>query len=505
MTAVQEAADSFLFQTVNERPEPIRAEMSGNIPSWLTGTLTRIGPGKFECGDISLNHLFDGQGLLHRFHIQDSKVTYSNRFVRSQSYADSLKHGSAIHEEFGTFVPPDPCQNIFQRLFSRFWAEEVPFDNTLVNVFMMKDKMYSTTETNYIFEIDPKTLETLKRVDITEEFPDGVKINSAPAHPHQTPDGTVMNIGIVYDRNSTYRIIQIPPSSGNVGETPLEGGNVLCTISPTSATAYFHSFCITDNYVVITEAPLLINVWQVLSHRLFATSFEQWLYWDPNQLTRFHVVDRKDGDRLGVFTADPFFVFHHINAYEKDGKIYLDACCYRDNTIVKQLYLQNLRSAVKPGDRKIDAADVRRYELPLEELGRNDGEKPLAKGEDGKDYNVLYEGMELPRINYGEYNGKPYKFVYGVGSSGDELSGKLVKLNVDTKEFVVWEESGGFPSEPVFVKAPHGKAEDDGVVLSCVISCQTTSLLVLDAKEFKELGRGVVQGTTPMTFHGMFQ
>lgn len=97
------------------------------------------------------------------------------------------------------------------------------------------------------------------------------------------------------------------------------------------------------------------------------------------------------------------------------------------------------------------------------------------------------------------------RFVYGVGSSGDELSGKLVKLNVDTKEFVVWEESGGFPSEPVFVKAPHGKAEDDGVVLSCVISGQTTSLLVLDAKEFKELGRGVVQGATPMTFHGMFQ
>ena len=239
--------------------------------------------------------------------------------------------------------------------------------------------------------------------------PDGVKINSAPAHPHQTSDGTVMNIGVAYGRYSTYRIIQIPPSSGKPGETPLEGGNVLCTIAPTSATAYFHSFCITDNYVVITEAPLLLNVWQALSHRLFATSFEEWLHWDPNQLTRFHVVDRKDGNRLGVFTADPFFVFHHINAYEKDGKVYLDACCYRDNTIVKQLYLQHLRSAVNPGDRKIDAADVRRYELPLEELGRGDKENPLARGEDGLDYKVLYGGMELPRINYEEYNGKPYR------------------------------------------------------------------------------------------------
>ena len=84
---------------------------------------------------------------------------------------------------------------------------------------------------------------------------------------------------------------------------------------------------------------------------------------------------------------------------------------------------------------------------------------------------------------------------------------RLVKLNVETKEFVTWEESGGFTSEPVFVKAPDGNAEDDGVVLSCVINPtdQTTSLLVLDAKEFKELGRAVVQGVVPATLHGLFQ
>ena len=93
--------------------------------------------------------------------------------------------------------------------------------------------------------------------------------------------------------------------------------------------------------------------------------------------------------------------------------------------------------------------------------------------------------------------------------AGDEraLFLKLVKLNVETKEFVTWEESGGFTSEPVFVKAPDGKVEDDGVVLSCVInpSDQTTSLLVLGAKEFKELGRAVVQGAVPATLHGLFQ
>ena len=101
-----------------------------------------------------------------------------------------------------------------------------------------------------------------------------------------------------------------------------------------------------------------------------------------------------------------------------------------------------------------------------------------------------------------------FRFVYGMGySKQTELAIRLVKLNVETKEVVTWEESGGFTSEPVFVKAPDGKTEDDGIVLSCVINVidQTTSLLVLDAKEFKELGRAVVQGITPATFHGMFQ
>ena len=78
---------------------------------------------------------------------------------------------------------------------------------------------------------------------------------------------------------------------------------------------------------------------------------------------------------------------------------------------------------------------------------------------------------------------------------------------METKEFATWEESGGFVSEPVFVKASDGKEEDDCVVLSCVINVndQTTSLLVLNAKEFKELGRAVVKGITPPNFHGFFQ
>ena len=153
----------------------------------------------------------------------------------------------------------------------------------------------------------------------------------------------------------------------------------------------------------------MINIWRALTHRFFSSGFENWLYWDANQLVRFHIIDRKDGNRVGVFTAEPFFVFHHINAFERDEKIYLDACCYHDNSIIKQLYLKNLRSHAEPGQKKLDVPDVRRYEIPLGELYDADTEKPLHKGSDGLDYSSLYSGIELPRINYEEFNGKPYR------------------------------------------------------------------------------------------------
>ena len=78
---------------------------------------------------------------------------------------------------------------------------------------------------------------------------------------------------------------------------------------------------------------------------------------------------------------------------------------------MKQLYLHNLRSPARPGQQNFDEPDVRRYELPLADLGDLDAGKPLHMGGDGLDYTSLYVGMDLPRINYEDYNGKPYRCV----------------------------------------------------------------------------------------------
>lgn len=44
---------------------PLDGVTTGNIPTWIRGSLYRNGPGKQRYGRQSVNHLFDASGLLH--------------------------------------------------------------------------------------------------------------------------------------------------------------------------------------------------------------------------------------------------------------------------------------------------------------------------------------------------------------------------------------------------------------------------------------------------------
>jgi Retinal pigment epithelial membrane protein len=96
--------------------DPIEGVVSGAIPEWLSGSLLRNGPGSIKVGNTTFNHLFDSSALLHRFNINDGKVTYQCRFLKSEAYKKNLAANRIVLTEFGTSVTiPDPCQSIFQR------------------------------------------------------------------------------------------------------------------------------------------------------------------------------------------------------------------------------------------------------------------------------------------------------------------------------------------------------------------------------------------------------
>ncbi|PKK19849.1 beta-carotene oxygenase 2, transcript variant X1 [Columba livia] len=516
-----------LIQTVEETPQPIPAKIKGHIPKWINGNLLRNGPGKFEFGEEKFNHWFDGMALLHQFQLEDGTVTYRSKFLQSSSYLTNSQHNRIVVSEFGTLAMPDPCKSVFGRFMSRFEMPQ-PSDNASVNYVVYKGDYYVSNENIFMYKVDPETLETKEKVDWSKF----VAVNGATAHPHYEPDGTTYNMGNSYGKHgSSYNIIQVPPQKSSCSET-LEGAKVLCSIAPTDKLkpSYYHSFGMSENYIIFIEQPIKLNLLQIITSKLRGKAIVDGISWEPQYNTCFHVVNKHTGEVLpGQWYSKPFATFHQINAFEDHGCVVLDLCCQDDGTTLATYKLQNLRRSGEGLDQIYDSisrAFPRRFVLPLNvnadtPVGKN--LNPLSytlaravKDADGKVWctheNLHPEGfekvggLEFPQINYSRYNGRRYRYFYGCGFR-HLVGDSLIKVDVETKNFKIWQEDGSYPSEPVFVPVPNATAEDSGVILSVVVSLtenQSAFLLVLDAETFRELGRAEVPVQMPYGFHGVF-
>uniref|UniRef100_A0A673C1K5 Beta-carotene oxygenase 2b n=1 Tax=Sphaeramia orbicularis TaxID=375764 RepID=A0A673C1K5_9TELE len=516
-----------IVRSVEETPEPITTKITGTIPEWINGNFLRNGPGKFEIGNQKFNHWFDGMALLHQFKIHNGHVTYKSRFLSSDSYQGNKEHSRITVSEFGTLTMPDPCKNFFQRFLSRFELPK-PTDNANVSFVTYKGDYYVSTETNLMHKVDPETLETTQRVDWSKF----IAVNGATAHPHTEPDGTAYNMGNSYSaKGAHYNIICVPPTKKVADET-LEGARVLCSIPSKDKTkpSYYHSFAMSENYVVFIEQPIKMDILKVVTGKLTGKSISDSFYWDPKLNTVFHLINKQTGMVSSVkYLAKPLSTFHQINAYEEGGFLIMDMCASDDGQAITNYNIQNLRKSGEALDEVYNTlcrVFPRRFVLPLnvnhetpfdQNLNQHSGSTATAvkisknqvfcthedlHGEELHEYG----GLEFPQINYGVYNTKPYRYFYGCGFR-HLVGDTLIKMDIHGKQMKVWEQPGLYPSEPVFVPAPNATEEDDGVVMSVVITPnkdKSTFLLVLNAKTFEELGRAEVPVNIPYGFHGAF-
>uniref|UniRef100_A0A665VU92 Beta-carotene oxygenase 2 n=1 Tax=Echeneis naucrates TaxID=173247 RepID=A0A665VU92_ECHNA len=480
---------------LDDNPEPINTDVTGRIPKWINGSFLRNGPGKFEIGNQRFNHWFDGMALLHQFKICNGQVTYKSRFLSSDSYQANSEHNRIAVSEFGTVTMPDPCKNFFQRFLSRFEIPK-PTDNANVSFVTYKGDYYVSTETNIMHKVDPETLETTKKVRC--KF---IAVNGATAHPHTEPDGTSYNMGNSYSGKGRayYNIIRVPPTKSTEDET-LEGATVLCSIPSADKTkpSYYHSFGESENYVVFIEQPIKMDLLKIVTGKLRGKSISAGFSWDPKLNTVFHLIHKQTGTVSSIkYVAKPMSTFHQINAYEEDGFLIVDMCASDDGQAIANYNIQNLRKSGEALDEvRPTGLFPRRFVLPLNvdddtPYSQNLNQKQSWCYLHGEDLHQ-YGGLEFPQINYGKYNTRPYRYFYGCGFRHLPLP-------------IVWEHPGLYPSEPVFVPAPNATEEDDGVILSVVITPHKgTFLLVLDAKTFEEVGRAAVPVNIPYGFHGTF-
>lgn len=445
---------------------------AGQFPAWLRGTLVRNGPARFEVGAQPLRHWFDGLAMLHRFTIDGGRVSYANKFVRSPDFM-AAQTGKLRYAQFAT----DPCRSIWKRVATLFSPELT--QNTSISVSTIADRFVAWSETPVPLEFDPDTLETLGVID----FDDQLDVHTSTPHPqYDQGSGDMINASLRFDRISAYKLYCVPAGS--------QKRDLLATL-PVKEPAYMHSFGLSENYIVLAEYPLVVNpLTMLLGNKPFAEN----LRWQPDRGTFFRVL-RRDGTPVGNFRSEPFFCFHHVNAFETPNAIHVDLLAYPDDGVIQHLYLDVLR------DRSRDVAPVVPAELRRYTLDFDTWETTSVSLSD--------ERFELPRINDAMAHTKPYNYVYGVGLRPDrpnDFSNQLVKINITKRETLRWYADDCYPGEPIFVPTPGASAEDDGVILSVVLDGRrgTSFLLVLDARSFAEIARADVPQRIPFGFHGAF-
>ncbi|HET6830098.1 MAG TPA: carotenoid oxygenase family protein [Solirubrobacterales bacterium] len=454
------------FETLEEETRIDSLPVEGAMPAWLSGSLLRTGPAKFDVGKREMNHWFDGFAMLHRFHFAGGAVSYANRFLEGQAYRAADETGEITYSEFAT----DPCRSLFKRAMAMF--RPALSDNANVNLVQLGERFAAMTETPIAVEFDA---ETLAAAGVAWEVPGML----TTAHPHlDRGSGGMLNYAAKLGIRNQYRFFRLGAAAGAAPD-------VVASL-PTREPAYMHSFGLAERWIVLAEFPYRVNTAALaMSGRPYIENYR----WKPELGTRFTLIERNGGEVLGPFAAEACFGFHHVNAFEDDGgKIVADICTFDDAAIVSSLYLDNLRSGGS-----IPPPALSRFTI-----SPTTGSVAVER--------LIEEPIDLPRIDYGRCNERPYRYVWGIGTDGTGFFDRIVRADLDERSSLTWSEPDCWPGEPVFVARPDARGEGDGVLLSLVLdgAAATSFLLVLDATTLAEVGRARVPHHIPFGFHGQY-
>lgn len=550
---------SFFENSLEEIDKIHLSAQGGQIPSYVNGALLRNGPALFGAINENLRnrrsytHIFDGLAKLSRYEVLNGEVYFSSKFMKSNMYKQVVEYKRNLPPTITT-APVIPRFSFFQRIWSLF-SGLTTFDNVPVNVHQIGDNSgpwVAVTDAPVMLEFDPITLDTKKKVKFSSSIlPFGSIELFSTAHPHKRTSAHgntytynyVLEYSPIPSGKTIAHIVRIDAALNRliVGSIELRDGLI----------PYVHDFSVTGNYSILCIWPLAIDMASMSNGEGFLSQ----LKWsgDAGNPTRIYVFDvgqfddvptetrgtMKETDPkspIAVFEAPGIFAYHHINAYEEaasDGRteIVMDVTGYADAKIVNGAhgfaYLHNVKD---PELRKLQERDgtCYRFRLPMPSKKWSPDDLPikidvtklLARDQNGKVYT-----SELVRIN-SKFEGKPYRYSYGfTGFAGAEAfkewalvkqdhvtsavcpnEASDVSADAGTTSAWIWSERDCFPSEPVFVADPHGKYEDDGVLLSQVYdaSREETFLLVVNASDMKEICRYYTGHRVPISFHGQF-
>ncbi|TAJ69920.1 MAG: carotenoid oxygenase family protein [Phenylobacterium sp.] len=442
---------------------PVRSEddfdltVKGEIPAGLRGALFRIGPNpQFEPRDPN-HHWFGGDGMVHGFYVADGKVSYRNRYVRTPKWELEHEHGRSLFGSFGNPMTTDPLA----------MGNEGGVANT--NIVWHAGKLLALEEGHHPFAMDPRTLES-KGYD--REFKGKVT-----AHPKLDPKTGEM----VW---FAYGVGQMPLSAGmSCGVTAADGSLVRRQDFQAPFACMVHDFMVTENHALFPILPLTASLERAMSGKpAFA--------WEPEKGSYVGVM-RRDADVSTIrwFNTEACYVFHPLNSWEEDGKIFCDMMRYD----VAPLFP---KADGSPGDKA--AARLVRWTFDLN--GASDAIKETPLDDLDGEFPRVDPRVETLKHRHGWYAADPT-------GSGTIKQCAIAHLDLATGKRQLYELTGGdLTSEPVFVPRSADAAEGDGWLTAVLWRAgeNRSDLAVFEAQDIAKgpIAIAEMPRRMPFGFHG---
>jgi torulene dioxygenase len=522
----RDRSDMAQFQAVLEQKEPVELSVSGQFPLEVAGMLYRTGPAHFKLddsakGDLSVDHWFDGFSCLYRFQIlpgdDECKVLYSSRQQVDRLVEHVRRTGKIDNITFAQ--KRDPCVGFFQKLKTVFFsAADDPHpqnrnSGVTITPELISDsrRLVSRTDYGMTKEID---FDTLEPIGITEQKSLHPALTGPLSCAHVQVDpitGDYFNYNLSFGYLPSYKIFRTSPSTGQT--------EIIATIAePGAAAAYIHSFCLTENFVIlcIPVSHFKGKGSSILWERNMLDAIAPF---DPKARVSWYVVDRKQGNGVVArYTSDAMFTFHSVNAYEAPGPggcvdIFCEMIEFPSLNVLHRLYYDNLvsngtgahRFSGSEIDRSSIAPRFKRYKLGGLQAPKSGVDVLARRGLATVELELVAPQIgELPTINPANRT-KKARYVYTILDTGlSSYVDSLAKTDLSTGEALMWSTPKHTPGEAIFIARRDAIAEDDGYLLSVVLDGErdTSYLLCLDARDLTEVARASADVPIAIGFHG---
>ncbi|KAK6116916.1 hypothetical protein DH2020_049291 [Rehmannia glutinosa] len=299
------------FAPVDELPPTACVVVDGGaLPSCLDGAYIRNGPNP-QFFPKSPYHFLDGDGMLHVIKICQGKATFCSRYVKTHKYIMEGKIGHPIVPNFiagfNGVVPGMArlaltCARVLTKQFDPL-THGFGVGNT--SVALLCGRLFALCESDLPYEVkitENGDIITLGRHDFESREP-FFRMTAHPKTDKATGEAFCYGYDFLRPFLTFYRIDGGGRKQKGVGIFSM-GKNC----------AVVHDFGLTENFIVFSDAQIVINPLWVMRGRSPVGI-------DLDKIPRLGIISRYAEDDSGMWWIDTpgFNMLHCVNAWEEDG------------------------------------------------------------------------------------------------------------------------------------------------------------------------------------------